>query len=280
VQGLLSSVGGGVPAVQEPVWHVSEPLHTVASLQAVPFGLAGFEQVPVEGLQVPASWQVSDATQTTGFAPVQVPAWQVSAWVQALLSEHVVPSGLAGFEQVPLVGLQVPALWHWSDAAQTTGFAPVQMPLWQVSVWVHALASLQAEPFVFAGFEQTPVDGLQVPTSWHWSDAVQVTAVPATQVPVALHASAPLHWFESAQLVPAATGVCVTPPAGVQASVVQGLLSFRFGGVPATQVPVALQVSAPLQALLSEQLVPAATGVWTWLPFASQVSVVQGLLSL
>jgi hypothetical protein len=195
-------------------------------------------------------------------------------------SLQAVPFGLAGFEQIPVDGLHVPGLWQESGTPQTTGFAPVQMPLWQVSVWVHALASLQTEPFVFAGFEQRPVDGLQVPTSWHWSDAVQVTAVPGTQVPVALHASAPLQRFESAQLVPAATGVWVTPPAGVQASVVHGLLSLRFGGVPATQVAEALHVSTPLQALLSEQLVPAATGVCVTPPAGVQASVVQGLLSL
>jgi hypothetical protein len=76
---------------------------------------------------------------------------------------------------------------------QTTGFEPVQAPAWHESAVVHASSSLHGEPFGRLGFEQTPVDGLQVPASWHWSDAVHVTAVPATQEPVALHASAPLH---------------------------------------------------------------------------------------
>jgi hypothetical protein len=108
VQGLLSSVGGGVPGVHAPDWHVSEPLHTVASLHAVPFGFAGFEQVPFAELQVPASWHASEAMQTTGFAPVQAPDWQVSVCVQALPSAQAVPFGFAGFEQVPFAGLQVP----------------------------------------------------------------------------------------------------------------------------------------------------------------------------
>jgi hypothetical protein len=52
-------------------------------------------------------------------------------------------------------------------AAQTTGFAPVQTPAWQVSAWVQALPSLQAVPSAWAGFEQTPVAGSQAPAAWH-----------------------------------------------------------------------------------------------------------------
>ena len=48
----------------------------------------------------------------TGFDPVQVPAWQVSVWVQALPSLQLAPFAAAGFEQVPVAGLQVPAVWH------------------------------------------------------------------------------------------------------------------------------------------------------------------------
>jgi len=44
-----------------------------------------------------------------------------------------------------------------------TGFEPVQVPLWQVSVCVHAFPSLHALPSAFAGFEQMPVDVSQVP---------------------------------------------------------------------------------------------------------------------
>ena len=61
----------------------------------------------------------------------------------------------------------MPATWHWSLAVQTTGFAPVQVPAWQVVVCVQALPSLQAVPLGAFGFEQTPVAGLQVPATWH-----------------------------------------------------------------------------------------------------------------
>ena len=52
-------------------------------------------------------------------------------------------------------------------AEQTTGFAPVQAPAWQVSLCVQALPSLQALPLVLAGLEQVPFVGLHVPVSWH-----------------------------------------------------------------------------------------------------------------
>ena len=58
---------------------------------------------------------------------------------------------------------------------QVTGFEPVHTPAWQVSVCMHAFPSLQEVPFAFAGFEQTPVLGLQVPTSWQASRATHAT---------------------------------------------------------------------------------------------------------
>jgi len=83
----------------------------------------------------------------TGFAPVHVPLWHVSVCVQALPSLHVVPFAAIGFEHVPVDGLHVPAVWQESDAVHVTGFAPVHVPLWHVSVCVHALPSLQVVPF-------------------------------------------------------------------------------------------------------------------------------------
>jgi hypothetical protein len=50
---------------------------------------------------------------------------------------------------------------------QVIGFAPVQLPPWQVSVCVHPFPSLQVDPFIFVGFEHAPLEGSQTPTSWH-----------------------------------------------------------------------------------------------------------------
>jgi hypothetical protein len=44
--------------------------------------------------------------------------------VQLLPSSHAVLFGLLGFEHCPSLVLHVPAEWHWSSAAQTTGLAP------------------------------------------------------------------------------------------------------------------------------------------------------------
>jgi hypothetical protein len=91
----------------------------------------------------------------------------VSVWVQASLSLQGVLFGFGVFEQTPLLGSHVPASWHWLRGLQMTGFMPVHVPPWQLSVWVHALPSLQGVLFGFEGLEQTPVIVSQVPTSWH-----------------------------------------------------------------------------------------------------------------
>jgi hypothetical protein len=140
-------------------------VHGLPSSQAVPSGRTGLEHAPVAGLQVPAEWQPSAAAHTTGFAPVQTPLWQLSERVQALPSLQAVPFDAVGFEQTPVAGLQVPATWQASLAEHTTGLAPTQAPLWQVSLRVQALPSLQAAPFAAAGFEQVPVVALQLPAT-------------------------------------------------------------------------------------------------------------------
>ena len=53
----------------------------------------------------------------------------MSVCVHALLSLHAVPFGAAGFEQLPVPELHVPATWHWSLGVHTTGFDPVHTPV-------------------------------------------------------------------------------------------------------------------------------------------------------
>jgi hypothetical protein len=52
---------------------VSVWVQALVSLQAVPSDWGGFEQRPVPGLHVPATWHWSLAVQTTGLPPVHVP---------------------------------------------------------------------------------------------------------------------------------------------------------------------------------------------------------------
>jgi hypothetical protein len=107
----------------------------------------------------------------------------VSVCVHAFPSLHGVPLTSAGFEHLPEVESHVPAEWHWSDALHVTGLDPTQVPDWHVSVCVHAFPSLHVVPFDAVGFEHVPVDVLQVPATWHWSSAVQVTGFEPVHVP-------------------------------------------------------------------------------------------------
>src|SRR5881628_467044 len=146
---------------QMPASQASVRVQALPSSQPVPLGLAGLLQTPDAGLQVPAVWHWSAAVHTTGFAPTQAPAAQVSVCVQALPSSHGAPLSLAGLLQTPDAGLQTPRVWHWSAAVHTTGFVPAQRPASQMSVCVQALPSSQGAPSSLAGLLQRPVAGLQ-----------------------------------------------------------------------------------------------------------------------
>jgi hypothetical protein len=56
-----------------PPLQTSPAVQATPSLQPVPDGAAGFEQAPVDGLHVPATWHWSWAVHVTGFVPVHVP---------------------------------------------------------------------------------------------------------------------------------------------------------------------------------------------------------------
>src|SRR5437870_5797422 len=174
----------GFEPVQVPLWQVSVRVQALPSLHAVPLLAFGLEHWPVAVLQVPATWHWSEAVQTTGLAPVQVPLWQVSVWVQALPSLQAVPLLAFGLEHWPVAELQVLGRGSWREGVQTTGVAAVQVPVWEVSVWVQALPSLQAVPLLAFGLEHWPVAVLQVPATWHWSEAVHTPGLAPVQVPL------------------------------------------------------------------------------------------------
>ena len=200
--------------VHVPFWHASVWVQAFPSLHVVPFVAVGLEHAPLLGLQVPAAWHWSLAVHVTGLEPAHTPAWHESTCVQALPSLQLVPFGRAGLEQTPLDGSHVPAAWHWSPATHVTGFDPVHVPLWQLSVTVQALPSLQLVPLAAVGFEQTPVLGLHVPAVWHWSSAVQVTGLDPVHVPLS-HASLCVHALPSLQVAPfAASGFEHAPLVG------------------------------------------------------------------
>jgi hypothetical protein len=128
----------------------------------------------------PSFVHAMESSQTRA-GPPQVPFVQVSVTVQNRPSSQLVPSPFFGLVQEPLVGSQVPIVWHWSSAVHCFGEAPVHVPAWQLSDWVQAFPSSQATPLVFVGFVQVPPE--QVPATWHWSEAVHVLTVPFVHVP-------------------------------------------------------------------------------------------------
>ena len=87
---------------------------------------------------------------SSGAPLVHSPPTQRSPVVHALESTHALPSGFGVSAQAPFVGSQVVSR-QGSEAGQTMGLAPRQVPDWQVSVRVQAFWSLHAAPFGFAG---------------------------------------------------------------------------------------------------------------------------------
>jgi hypothetical protein len=130
----------GLPPVQAPAWQVSVWVQAFPSTHNVPLVAFGFEHTPVPGLHTPATWHGSLAVHTTGFEPMQAPAEHESLCVQALPSEHDVPSANG---------------------------EPEQTPAWHVPSWVHVAPPPHAVPLAFDGFEQTPVAVSQTPARWH-----------------------------------------------------------------------------------------------------------------
>jgi hypothetical protein len=98
--------------VQAPAWQVSVCVQALPSVQATPSATGGLEQTPVVASQLPAAWHWSEAEHTTGFPPVQTPAWQESVCVQGLPSSQALPSVAGGLVHKPVAGAQVPVRWH------------------------------------------------------------------------------------------------------------------------------------------------------------------------
>jgi hypothetical protein len=266
----------GVPGSQvPPELQVSAPLQTLPSEQLVP-AATGVCFTPLVGSQASVV-QGLPSSMVRGVPGSQVPPeLQVSAPLQTLLSEQLVPAA-TGVCFTPFVGSQASVV-QGLPSSTVRGVPGWQVPLkLQVSAPLQTLPSEQLVPAAtlvwvtpFTGSQASVVQGLPSST---------VRGVPGWQVPLELQVSVPLQTLPSEQLVPVVTFVCVTPVVGSQASVVQGLPSSTVGGVPGSHVPLELQVSAPLQTLPSEQLVPAATFVWVTPFMGSQASVVQGLPS-
>src|SRR2546428_75654 len=147
---------------------------------------------------------------------------------------------------------------------------------------VHGLLSMQSA-FVAQGWQPGLAVWTQPLTALHASvvhafPSSQLRGDPTVQIPDR-HVSAPLHTLPSLHEVPLATAGGRQPVTGAQVSVEQGLLSSQLRAEPTAHSP-AWPVSAPLHALPSLHDVPFGSAVCRQPPTGSQVSVVQGLLSL
>jgi hypothetical protein len=94
--------------------------------------------------------------QFGGDPPTHAPPAQASLVVQRLPSSQVLPFAFAGFEHIPVPGLQTPASWHWSCAVQTTGVWTQPVSVLQLSI-VQRSVSWQS-----TGGNTHPLAGLQL----------------------------------------------------------------------------------------------------------------------
>jgi hypothetical protein len=209
--------------------------------------------------------------QTTGLLPVHTPDWQVSVWVHPFPSLQDEPFAFCGLEQTPVAGAHTPALWHWSEAAHTTGLPPVQTPPRQVSVCVQAFASSQLAVLLVwthpvAGTQESVVHTL---LSLQFSAPAPAWQLPPPQVSPVVHA------LPSSQAI--VLLAWTHPLAGAHESVVHTLLSLQFSApAPAWQLPPE-HVSPVVQALPSSHA--AVLLAWAHPEPGLHVSVVHTLES-
>src|SRR5437868_3764017 len=96
--------------------------------------------------------------------PVQAPFWQVSGEVLASPSSQAVPSGVAGLEHCPVAGLQAPASWHASSAAQGAAQLGVTLDTVTVKDWQVAPGAMRLTST--SRTEGRAVRSVQSPLAW------------------------------------------------------------------------------------------------------------------
>jgi hypothetical protein len=219
-----------VPAAQTPLWHVSAPLQALPSAHDVPLLTGRFRQ-PVTGSQLSVV-QGLLSLQLGAVPGVQVPAWHVSAPLQTVVSAQLVPFATLTCWQ-PVTGSQLSVVQTF-ESLQLRAVPAVHTPPWQVSAPLQMLVSAHEVPFKRGVFWQ-PKLGSQL-SDVHTFESLQLSGVPAVHV-LLWQVSAPLQTLPSLHAVPFATPANAHPVAGLQVSVVQGLLSLQTSAVPAVQVP-------------------------------------------
>jgi len=199
---------------------------------------------------------------------LDAPAAVLHAW-QSLGS----PPPQAVSQQTP--STQAP-LEHWVASVQTRPLPPAQMPAWQASACVEGLPSSQEEPLGFAGLEQRPVAGMQVPASWHWSGAAHVTGLAPVQVPD-WHVSVCVQALLSLHAVPFATGGATHVPVPALQAVMAPHAGKRLSPLTCTGVGrsvVVVSPSWPVSLRPQAQTVPSDFSVTVCSPPAARFTAV------
>jgi hypothetical protein len=91
----------GFAPVHVPALHVSVCVQASPSLQVIPSAAAGFEQTPLLGSHVPATWHWSLAVHATGFEPVQTAFWHVYVCSHLFVPLQAVPLAAGVWLHVP-----------------------------------------------------------------------------------------------------------------------------------------------------------------------------------
>ena len=105
----------------------------------------------------------------------------VSAPLQALPSEQLDPA-LTGVWVTPVAGLHASVV-HGLLSFNVGGVPATQVPALHVSAPLQALLSVQDVPLGAAGLVHAPVPALQLPATWHASEATHTTGFAPTQAP-------------------------------------------------------------------------------------------------
>lgn len=236
VHGLPSSQPTEAPPVQVPPAQASPAVQALPSSQAAVLLVllqpaCGSQTSVVQGLL---------SSQLTAVVPVHRPTAQVSPEVHASPSSQAVVLSVA---VQPTAGSQASVV-HGLLSSHTTWVTPPHKPRAQVSPVVQALPSSQG-PLVATLLQ--PLRGSQL-SAVHGLPSAHRAALPPVQEPSA-QASPLVQLSPSSQ--GAAIGAKTQPPAGLQVSLVQGLLSLQATAwplhTPATHVSPAVQASPSVQ---------------------------------
>ena len=132
---------------------------------------------------------VGDKHDTSDEIQGRVREWESKAdsrngdWGPSAMALALAEYGAKGYE-VRAYATRQGALRDAARSIQRTN-SPAILLAWRgAHTWVMTGFRADADPSVFAGLEQTPLDVLHVPAVWHWSLAVQVTGFEPVQTPV------------------------------------------------------------------------------------------------